>query len=58
MADCPNLEYVSRGLFSWGAHRCKVTGVVMEINDPKYKHLCSVDYNYEYEKCPIYQDSK
>lgn len=58
MADCPNLEYVSRGILHWGAHKCKVTGVVMDIDDPKYRTLCSVDYCYEYKNCPVYQMSK
>lgn len=58
MARCPYLDYENNTIFgNWDdKYICKLCGQKMDIDDPKVKYTCKVDYGYEYEKCPIYQD--
>lgn len=51
MASCPKLEYESN------KYICTVTGMRMDSDDPKVKHVCKPDYGEEYKKCHIYKDS-
>lgn len=59
MAQCPKLEYHGYGYFGNSNDRyvCTVTGQEFYVDDPKIKYTCSPQYGYEYEKCPIYQNS-
>ncbi len=57
MARCPKLDYDSRTIFGNydDKYICTVTGVRMDVDDPKVKFVCKCDYGEEYKKCPIYQ---
>lgn len=58
MARCPKLDYESNSYFGNSSDKyiCTLTGMKMDVDDPKVKYVCKVDYGYEYEKCPIYKD--
>ena len=56
MARCPKLEYVRSGLFTGTTYMCSLTGVEMDDDSTKVKHLCNADCGYEYEQCPVYKD--
>ena len=60
MARCPKLDYESNSLFGNSSDKyiCKLTGIKMDVDDPKVKYVCKVDYGEEYEKCPVYQNRK
>jgi len=58
MARCPKLDYESNSLFLTTSDKyvCSVTGMKMDLDDARVKHICKPESGYEYEKCPIYQD--
>lgn len=58
MARCPKLDSESTGGILFGSYEyiCELTGVKMDKDDTKVKHLCNADSGYEYENCPIYKD--
>lgn len=59
MARCPKLDWESSGsLFGDDKFICTVTGVKMDEDDPKVKHLCKVDYGENYRDCPVYKDCR
>lgn len=55
MARCPKLDTKDSGFFTTTVYVCELTGVEMDEDSPKVKHLCKCD-GYEYENCPIYKD--
>lgn len=58
MARCPKLDYESNAYFGNSSDKyiCTLTGMKMDVDDPKVKHVCKTDYGYQYEDCPIYKD--
>lgn len=58
MARCPKLDYESRTYIGncHDKYICTLTGMKMDLDDPKVKNMCKVDYGEEYRKCPIYKD--
>ncbi len=58
MAQCPRLKFEEHTFWSDCKYICSVTGISMSVDDPKVKHVCNLDYGYEYEKCQIYKDSR
>lgn len=56
MARCPKLDLTRSGWFSSKTYICSLTGVEMDEDDAKVKHLCDADCGYAYENCPIYKD--
>lgn len=58
MARCPKLEFDGEHTFYGDCkYICGLTGMEMSVDDPKVKHMCKLDYGYEYENCPIYKNS-
>ena len=57
VARCPKLDYESNNPISMSSDKyiCEITGRKMDVDDPKVKNVCKVDYGDEYEKCPVYQ---
>lgn len=57
MARCPKLDYESNSFIGNSSDKyiCQITGLKMDLDDPKVKFVCKSDCGYEYEKCPIYQ---
>lgn len=57
MARCPYLDYDSRTIFGNydDKYICKITGMTMDVNDSKVKHVCKLDYGEEYRNCPVYK---
>ncbi len=57
MARCPRLDYDSRTVFGNydDAYICSVTGMRMNVNDPKLSSVCKCDYGEAYRNCPIYK---
>lgn len=58
MASCPKLkmEYIAPISMKPDWAVCQLTGIKMELDDPRVKHVCNCDYCDAYEKCPVYQD--
>ena len=60
MARCPKLDYESNGY--WGnsndKYICTVTGIKMDVDDPKVKCVCKVDYGEAYMQCEAYKRSR
>lgn len=56
MSRCPKLDYESNSIFgnSGDKYICKLTGKLMDVDDPKVEHVCKADYGDEYKKCDIY----
>lgn len=59
MARCPKLDYESNSWFgnSGDKYICKVTSKEMDVDDPKVKYMCKVEYGEEYQNCPVYKNS-
>lgn len=58
MSRCPRLDYEDHGIFSGGEYICTPSGQHMDTDDPKVKFTCNTDSGCEYEKCPIYINTK
>lgn len=56
MARCPKLETKDVGFLTGTTYYCELTGVEMDDDNAKIKHLCYTERGYEYENCPIYKD--
>ncbi len=56
MARCPKLETKDVGFLTGTTYCCELTGVEMDDDNAKIKHLCYTERGYEYENCPIYKD--
>ena len=56
MARCPECEYRDTSWFGYTL-TCKVTGeeVGDEHHREKTDYLCTPEYGYAYENCPIYK---
>ncbi len=58
MSRCPKLrmEYIVPIAMKADWAVCELTGIKMELDDTKVKHICDCDYCDAYENCPIYKD--
>lgn len=58
MSRCPKLDYESNTMFGNYSDKyvCLLTGMKMDVDDSRVKHVCKAAYGDEYKKCPIYRD--